>query len=87
MESGGREHRARFPRRRTGKLFAGHSRRFPTIFYWVTENLRVCIYVLVTLYFIKDFLDRDFGTFRVGVIPTSQPEQPEASGATASSEE
>jgi hypothetical protein len=59
----------------------------PTIFYWVTETLRVCIYVLVTLYFIKDFLDRDFGTFRVGVIPTSQPEQPEASGATASSEE
>ncbi len=42
--------------------------------YYVIQTVRFVIYVSTTLYFIKDFLDRDFGSFRVGVVPKKLPD-------------
>ena len=41
----------------------------PKVMNLVLQTVRFLVYIFVTLYFIKDVLDRDFGTFRVGVVP------------------
>ena len=56
----------------------------PTIVYVVSQTVRFAIYIFVTIYFVKDILDRDFGAFRVGVVPKSTADtSPNASSADA----
>jgi len=53
----------------------------PVVFGYSLFTIRIVIYLAVTLYFIKDFLDRDFGSFRVGLVPKATPESSKAASA------